>query len=107
MSSKTAVEAYGCTFNRGAAINNLLRNNADGTTGGYGANAKITVHGGLWDGQYSSFSGTPCTVFAFGHCTDVTIRDAFFQNTTSWHFIELNACKDVLIDNCVFMNGAE
>lgn len=105
--SNTTVVAYGCTFNRGAAINNLIRNDADGTTGGYGANSGITLLGGTWDGQYSSFSGTACSLMAFGHCTNVTVRDAAFQNTTAWHFVEFNACKDGVVDNCTFAGGAE
>jgi len=105
--SNTTLFAYGATVIRGAAIDNLLRNAADGTTGGYGANSGITVMGGTWDGATSTYPANNATLLAFGHCTDVTVRDATLQNTTGFHFIEVNACKDVLIDNCTFSGGAE
>lgn len=105
--SHTTIYAYGCTFNRGATIDNMIRNDADGTTGGYGANLNIRMFGGTWDGSYSTYTGSACTLAAFGHCTGITIRDATFRNTTTYHYIEVNACKNVLIDNCDFSGGAE
>lgn len=105
--SNTTVVAYGCTFNRGAAINNMIRNDADGTTGGYNANSNITILGGTWDAQNASFSGTACTIMAIGHCTGVTIRDATMQNITGYHYIEFNASSRCVAENCVFSGGAE
>jgi len=102
VSSNTKINAHGCTFNRSGTANNLLRNKADGVTGGYNASSNITMLGGTWD----STTGTgDCTVLAFGHCTNVTIRDVTINNINNWHHIELNGCYNATVENGYFSGG--
>lgn len=89
------------TIKRNADFNNMLRNNADGVTGGYTANSNIIVEGGIWDGNSSGYA-TNCTTIAFGHCTDITVKDAIFKNQYLWHHVELNAVTRGQVLNCRF-----
>lgn len=90
-------------FLRNEAIDNLFVNDSDGTIGGYGATSSITIEGGIFDGNAGAISGL-CTLIGLGHANNIVVKNAVFQNIRDWHFIEINACKDVLVDNCVFKN---
>ena len=100
--SNTTIIAYGANFVRSVTtLNNMLRNDSAGVTGGYGANSNITIMGGSWD----SSVGDALSVFAFGHCTGVTLRDVEIASDTRYHHIEVNACDEVLIVGCRFTEG--
>ena len=86
---------------RGAAINNMLVNNSDGSIGGYSANSGMTVTGGIWDVNKSNFS-SQCTAIAFGHSSNVEIRNSTFKNTPQWHCIEYNGVLRGKVINCNF-----
>lgn len=103
VNSNTTVLAYGASFNRGtSSLNNFIRNNNNGVSGGYTANANINIFGGIWD----STAGTGnCTVIALVHASRCRIRDAEIYNENQWHHIECNACDDVVIENCFFSGG--
>ncbi|GGJ49585.1 right-handed parallel beta-helix repeat-containing protein [Virgibacillus salexigens] len=66
----------------------------------YEGNGNISISGGTWNMGGEDHEGATC--FCFGHA-----RNLIFKNLTildvSWsHGIEINACKDVLIDKCSF-----
>jgi hypothetical protein len=89
---------------RSAAIDNILRNYSDGTVGLYDCSSNIVVEGGIWDGNKANFPGDS-TLLAFGHCRNITVRDAVFMNEPGgWHFIEFNSTKQGQIINCSFTN---
>lgn len=103
--SNTTIIAHGAKVIRGATgLNNLIRNYADGVTGGTDAATNITIDGGDWDGGDDS-QGV-LTVMAFGHCNRITVRNATIRRVPHWHHIELNGAADVLIENCRFVDGA-
>lgn len=103
--SNTTIIAHGAKVIRGAnGLNNLIRNYADGVTGGTNAATNITIDGGEWDGGDDS-QGV-ITVMAFGHCNRITVRNATIRRVPHWHHIELNGAADVLIENCRFWDGA-
>lgn len=101
--SGTTVRAYGAIFTRGtSSLNNFIRNDSDGVTGGFGANVDINILGGKWD----STGGTGnCTVIAFTHASRCQVRDATIYNENQWHHVECNACDDVVIEHCYFNGG--
>jgi len=91
------------TIKRTANIDNMLRNKADGVAGGYTANSDITVSGGAWDAN-STGIGTEAdkaiTIIAFGHASNVTIRDVSLSDVAWWHCIELNAVQHAIVRDC-------
>lgn len=100
--SNRTIIADGATVTRSGTINNMLRNYADGSTGGVNAAENITIIGGLWD----STSGTgDCTVMGFGHAKDILIERVEIRNANNWHHIELNACEYVTVRGCRFRGG--
>lgn len=89
------------TIKRGANINNMIRNNSDGTIGGYSANTNIEIIGGIWDANGSEFA-TNCSLIAIGHANNIKVRNARFKGIYNWHYIELNAVQDGLVRDCYF-----
>jgi len=90
-------------FKRAANINAITINDSDGMIGGYDANQNIVVDNIIFDANPSEFPSTSITLLAFGHARNIEIRNCRFTgNNTSWHDLELNACKDVLVYRCFF-----
>lgn len=87
---------------RGSKANAMLLNEADGTTGGYGAAANIIVEGGTWNGNGPAFPD-PCTLIAFGHASDIVIRDCTIVSIPVWHGIELNSTRRATIERVSLM----
>lgn len=99
--SNTTVYAYESVFRRNADIDHLFINDSNGSKGGYTANEKISIYGGIFDGAGGSFVDK-CTLIAMGHSNRIKIIDSTFINLVDWHMIEINACQDVRIENCLF-----
>lgn len=92
------------TFVRSAAINAIVMNASDGVTGGYNANKNIKVANIKFDANNVTYA-TQSTSLTFGHCSNVEINNCeFYGTTTSWHDLEINSSKQVVIDNCYFHN---
>lgn len=105
VSSHTTVIAYGCTFYRIGTIDNMIRNKADGVTGGYSANTNIRIHGGTWDSVNGP--GTPsgnCTVMGFGHCDRVFLDGVYINNENQWHHVEFNGSTRCTVRDA-YING--
>jgi hypothetical protein len=79
----------------------MLLNDADGRTGGYGANKNIIIEGGTWNGNTAEYPSA-CTIIAFGHATDIIVRDCSILNTPTWHSIELNGTRRCTIEWVTF-----
>jgi hypothetical protein len=93
-SNKRLVLAPGATVKRGTnSITGLILNKADGVTSGYAANTNIIIEGGgTVDANGLSFT-TNCTAIAFGHASDIVLRDIAIVNVPLFHAVELNAVR--------------
>jgi hypothetical protein len=107
----TTVYAYGATIK---AIGNtgLLRNFLGAETfNAYGGHSNIQVLGGRWDGN--AFNGTTGSVTAetdvmnFVHASNITVRDATIENTSTAHALEFNAIDGGRALNCRFLGFAD
>ncbi len=69
---------------------------------GYDGQGQIVIEGGVWDGnilQYPDmFNG-----FGLARARNVIVRDLEVRDIVTAHAIDMNACDDVLIDNCRFL----
>lgn len=102
INSNTYVYGYGAVI-QNVSSNNMFINNSDGTFGGYSANNNITLDGlkfiGFNMGQ---------TIVAFSHAININILNCEFysnsenHNEQNWHLVEINSCKYVNIDKCIF-----
>jgi len=90
-------------FKRMAEISAILHNDSDGIIGGYDANKNITVKGITFDANNIEYTSN-VTSLAFGHCTGIRVENCEFLNCTTWHDLELNGSKNVVVDNCRFLN---
>jgi hypothetical protein len=85
-----------------SAMNIILTNKHDGTTGGYGQASKFTIRGGEFDANNTEIAGNVTNV-GFGHCSNVDVIGVTFSNNNSaWHLLEINACKDTRVLNNYF-----
>jgi parallel beta-helix repeat protein len=107
----TTIYAYGATIK---AIGNtgLLRNFLSTETfNAYQGHSHIQVLGGRWDGN--AFNGTTGSVTAetdvmnFVHGSDITVRDATIENTSTAHALEFNAIDGGRALNCRFLGYAD
>jgi hypothetical protein len=106
VASHTTIYAQGATFHRVGTLDNMIRNQSDGTVGGYSATSYIRIIGGTWDS--TAGAGAPsgnCTVMAFGHCQQVLVERAAITNENQWHHIEFNAAQDCTVRDCTFTGG--
>lgn len=105
--SNVTIIAYGATIKRGsAAVGLMLRNDSDGTVGGYDANSDIAIIGGTWDPNYPGIAGASMPM-GFTHTNRIRIRDVHLFSGFGAHHIEINACSNVVIEGCTFEGGAE
>lgn len=104
INSNTTLIGYGATIKRMAAIDNMMRNNADGVTGLYDANENIKIFGLKIDGNSATYT-TTSTLVAFGHAKDIVIKDCEIYNIPIFHGIELNAVERAIVENCYLHNG--
>ncbi|MFJ1748281.1 right-handed parallel beta-helix repeat-containing protein [Streptomyces sp. NPDC088116] len=106
--ARTTVWAYGATIRSVHANRGCLRNfMPDDSFTGYGGHSRISVLGGVWDGNASDGAGgglvTGTTNIAcFIHCQDITVRDAVFLDTSGAHGLEFNAVSGGRALNCRF-----
>ena len=81
----------------------LLRNHTEGTDREYGATSNVVIEGITFDaGVFPKKS----TSLGIGHAQNIVVRNCVFKNqytnTTNSHYIETNACKNVVIEDCEF-----
>ena len=99
-SNQHLVFEKGAKLLQGAAINNLMMNHSTSEIGGYNATTNVIIEGATFDGgEYTENN----TLFGICHSKNITIRNCSFINAYgTWHNIEINSSKNVLIDNCYF-----
>lgn len=102
INSNTYVYGYRAII-QNASSNNMFINNSDGTAGGYSANSNITLDGLRFVGL-----NMVQTIVAFSHAINIKILNCeFYSNSVNhdeqnWHLVEINSCKYVDIDKCIF-----
>lgn len=109
INSNTTLFGYGAEIKRDSAIDNIVRNNADGVTGSYNATQNIAFYGLQFNGARENFAGN-CTIVAIGHANNVVFQDCEFRGSGgAWHCLELNGVRDARVSGCYFhdANGQE
>ena len=90
----------GATILQGAEIDNLIRNDIDALTGAYDGTHDVLIYGGTFDGGAYEVNNT---LLAFAHAQRIIIDSCEFVNGYgTWHEIEVNSSRDVMIRNCRF-----
>lgn len=93
----------GATILEGAALDNLMRNKAESTDGGYAATSNVRIIGLTFDGGAYT---TDNTLLAFTHADSISIENCTFRNGYgAYHDIEVNSSRNVVIRGCSF-NGS-
>lgn len=105
--SNTYVYGYRAII-QNKASNNTFINNSDGKIGGYSANSNITL-----DGLSFVCLNMTQTIVAFSHSINIKILNCEFYSNSSnhdeqnWHLVEINSCKYVDIDKCIFSGSSK
>ena len=84
-----------------SSVNNIFRNELDGTEEGYEGASHITIEGITFDGVNTVNTITPV---AFAHAVDCKVINCTFKNFNTWHNIEFNGCNYCYADRCTFLN---
>lgn len=78
--------------------------NGEGTVGGYNGTKNVKIYSkgrATIDLQHRKFS----FAIIMGHNSNITIQNIDFRNLNGGHFIEMDASKNVLIDNSTFVSN--
>lgn len=90
----------GATILQGAAINNLMRNKAGSTDGGYTATHNVRIIGATFDGGAYT---TDNTLLMFTHADNISIEHCTFKHGYGqYHDIEINSSRNVVVRGCSF-----
>lgn len=82
----------------------IMRNAADGKTGGTTANEYISISGFY----FVPTDGTAnCASLVFGHAQHIVVRDCKFWGNEAWPMIKISSCYDVVVDACLFSNAGK
>ncbi|WP_291626000.1 hypothetical protein [Clostridium sp.] len=84
-----------------SSVNNIFRNELDGTEIGYEGTSHITIEGITFDGVNTVNTITPV---AFAHAVDCKVINCTFKNFNTWHNIEFNGCNYCYAERCTFLN---
>ena len=69
---------------------------------GYNGTKNVIIDGITFDGQNEDTA--PLTIIGLAHAQNITITNCTFKNLHIWHMIEINASKDIIVNNCRFEN---
>src|SRR5690606_98728 len=92
------------TFIRAASYSPMLLPGI-GDVDGYEGVQNVEVSGGTWDGNGSQFP-SGFSHLMFGHARNILIQDVQLVNNYNSHCIELNACQNVIVRNCIMKGYA-
>lgn len=103
MNSNQTLLGYGAKLLRKHTnVTRMIINESDGSVGGYDADSNMSVIGFSLDGNsinYPTALEAGITLIGFGHARNILIKDCDLTNTLVFHCIEVNGCKNVLMDN--------
>ncbi|MDO4847919.1 MAG: glycosyl hydrolase family 28-related protein [Clostridiaceae bacterium] len=80
----------------------LLASYSEKEWSGYSGTHNVVISGGIFDGNENLTE--PSTLINTVHCKDVVIENCRFVNCSKWHCIELNSTENATVRNCEF-NG--
>lgn len=69
---------------------------------GYGGHGDIVIEGGVWEGNILQFPDT-FNGFGLARGSGIVIRGIEMRDVVTAHGIDMNACENVLIENCRFL----
>ena len=87
---------------RNSSMRVFMRPDLKETDGGYDGIANFEIHNVIFDGEEKTeITGMLC----LGHGNRIRIKNCVFKNLlNNWHMIEVNGCKDVVIEDNIFEN---
>lgn len=103
------IDAYGAYIFAGS--NNDLFRDWTSQDSSYTLNGSgLTILGGTWDlkgqnwgsGSNSTLNATGFSGFTLSNSSNITFRDVTVRNVYDYHAIDLNSCRDVMIQGCRF-----
>jgi len=101
--ANTTLSGYGARLLRDGNVNAVLRNFAGADAfNGYAGKGNILLEGFTLDMQGFTY-GLDGNGITFGHGQNITMRDVTVKDTPRIHALELNGCKDVLVERCHFL----
>lgn len=68
----------------------------------YNGNGNIEIDGGILDGNIANFPQAYNSI-SLGRGSNITLKNITIKDVIDAHAMDLNACKDVLIENCRFL----
>ncbi|MGN1131376.1 MAG: hypothetical protein ACI4RL_00610, partial [Ruminococcus sp.] len=75
---------------------------ADDVSQGYEGFVNITICNGTLDGWDKVMTPSTSNLMRMGHARNVLVENVNFVNNCNSHCLEMGACKDVTVRNCVF-----
>ncbi|MCR4841925.1 MAG: right-handed parallel beta-helix repeat-containing protein [Eubacterium sp.] len=107
--SNTTIVATGCTIKlESTTATHMLQSGRPSKESytGYDAFKNIVIKGGTWNTngpKYSKYLGHEGRVIVqMAHVTGLTVQGITFKGSVDNHTMEVAACEDVLVKNCVF-----
>lgn len=97
----TTIYGYGATLKRFGNAGGWFTNLKDGEGPiQYEGNGNLRFYGITFDGNHEIDKAMNGVVL--GHAENVTVQDCMILDVHTTHAFDLNGCKDVLIDHCLF-----
>ena len=90
---------FDCSFS--SSLNNIFRNKLTGNESEYNGSGNISIEGLSFIGNNMSKA---LTCIAFAHSNNVMIKNCKFDGFNNWHNIEINGCRNVVIEENYFVN---
>ena len=87
---------------RNSSMRVFMRADLKETDGGYNGLVNFEIHNIMFDGEEKTeVTGMLC----LGHGNRIRVKNCIFKNLlNNWHMIEINGCKDVVVEDNVFEN---
>lgn len=103
-SGQTLIFENGAILRRSkASVTHMLFSHNEPDAVGYIGCHDITIIGATVD-ENAAF-GTKDTAFNFSHGDRINVIGCEFYGASDWHSIEINSCRNVLIDKCTFRDN--
>lgn len=83
----------------------VLKTYRSPTVGGYSSCHKVTIDGGVWDGNYSEYpvaADSIINVITILHANTITVKNAVLRNSYAGHLLTFEAVKNGTASNCTF-----
>lgn len=96
----------------GTSVDHIIFNEVNDNATGYSGGSSMILDTLIFDGNANRT--TPITPINFSHARDIIIRNVQVRNIPAgirngvdawWHAIEINGCRNVHIENCIFRDN--